>query len=387
MGEYLAKVEQIYQDRPLSAKKLKAQGKKIVGYFCCLTPTEILTAAGLVPFRIMGKVNEPIAKADAYIEVIACPYIRNCLDIALRGDYDFLDGFVQSHGCDNIEKIYNIWREWIKPPYAHFINTPHSVSQPSIEFMEAEFKTFKRSLERKMVGEEITDARISEAIKLHNDNRALVRELYELRKEDPPLVSGSEVTKIIVAVMSLPVTEANELLEGVIKELKERREGKPKKEAARLFIYGSELDNTDFVEMVEESGANVVIDSLSIGLRPFRHDVEVSSEPMKSLAFYYLDKIDCPRTYREITGSHEDDLENRFGHLRDLAQAYKVDGVICHVMKYCDTFALDFPDVKEFLNKAGFPVIDIEDEYTMMSVARLKTRIQAFIEMISQGRS
>lgn len=383
MWESLAKVEQIYRDRPLRAKELKAQGKRIIGYFCCLTPTEILTAADIVPFRIMGKVNEPIVKADAYLEVIACPYIRNCLELALQGHYDFLDGFVQSHGCDNIEKIYNIWREWIKPPYVHFINTPHSVSQPSVEFMDEELKTFKKSLERKVVGKEITNGHIGEAIKLHNDGRALVRKLYELRKEDPPLVSGSEVMKIIVAVMSLPALEANELLKGVIRELKERRDGRPQKKAARLLIYGSELDNTDFVEMVEESGANVVMDSLAVGFRPFRHDVEISSETIRSLAFYYLDKIDCPRTYREITGSHEEDLENRFGYLRDLARDYEVDGVIIHVMKYCDTFALDFPDVKEFLNKAGLPVIDIEDEYTMMSIARLKTRVQAFIEMIS----
>ena len=378
----LAKVEQIYRDRPLRVKELKAQGKRIIGYFCCLTPTEILTAAELVPFRIMGRVSEPIAKADTYLEVIACPYVRSCLELGLRGYYNFLDGFVQSHGCDNIEKIYNIWRDWVKPPYAHFINTPHTISGPSIKFMEEELKTFKRSLEKKAVGQEITSERISDAIKLHNATRALVRQLYELRKENPPLVSGSEVTKIIVTVMSLPVIEANQLLKDVIPELKKRQDGRPQKKSARLLIYGSELDNIDFVQMVEDSGANVVMDSLSIGFRPYRYDVENSSEPLRSLAFYYLNKIDCPRTFREIRDGHEEDIENRFGYLRDLAREYKVDGVIIHIMRYCDSFGFDFPDVKELLTKASIPVIDIEGEYTMMSIGRLKTRVQAFIEMI-----
>ena len=83
---------------------------------------------------------------------------------------------------------------------------------------------------------------------------------------------------------------------------------------------------------------------------------------------------------------HQDILvwsENRFGYLRELARDYKVNGVIVDVVRFCDSFALDLPDVREFLTGAGFPVLDIEDEYTKMSMARLKTRVEAFIEVIS----
>ena len=378
----LTKVEQIYQDRSAGAKELKRRGKRIIGYFCCLTPVEVFTAADLVPYRIMGNVKEAITKADAHLEVIACPYTRSCLDLALQGKYDFLDGFVVPHACDNIVKLYDIWKHNIKPTYAHFLNVPHTLSRPSHEFFLAELGTFKKSLER-YVRREITDESLNEAIRLHNKNRALVRELYDLRKKDPPLISGSEVTKTLVCAMSLPVRESNELLTEVIEDVIGRKD-RPQKKPARLLIYGSEIDSTDFIEMVEGSGANVVMDDLSIGYRPFAQDVETTNEPLVSLANRYLEKLTCPRFYKDKEGdTHEGDLEVRFGHLQDYAKDFNVNGAILHVIRYCDTFAFDLPDVKEFLTQAGIPVLDFEDDYTVTSIQRLKVRVQAFLEMIS----
>ena len=378
----LAKVEQIYRNRSARAMELRNEGKKIVGYFCCLTPVEIFTAADLIPYRIMGNPEEDITKTDGYMEVIACPYVRSCLDLALRGQYDFLDGFVLSHSCDNIVKLYDIWRHNIKVGYSHFINVPHTMSQTSHEFFLAEINTFKRSVER-LIGRELTTDNLNEAIRLHNENRALVRELYELRKKDPPVISGSEVTKTIVCVMSLPVKESNDLLKEVIADAIARKDG-PYKKPARLLIYGSEIDSTDFIKMVEDSGANVVTDELSIGSRPFWYDVEISNEPLKSIANRYLEKITCPRFYRgQDYGTHEDDLEARFGHLRDFIKDFNVNGVILHVIRYCDTYAFDLPDVKEFLGQEGLPVLDIEDEYVVVNIPKLKLRVQAFLEMIS----
>ena len=378
----LARVEQIYQNRSARARELKNEGKKIIGYFCCLTPVEVLTAADVVPYRITGNAAEATVKADAYMEVIACPFVRSCLELALRGEYDFLDGFVQPHACDNVVKLYDIWKHNIRPGYSHFINVPHATYPPSHEFFLAEINTFKRSIER-LIGRELTTESLNEAIRLHNGNRALVRELYELRKKDPPLISGSEVTKTLISAMSLPVKESNELLKAVVEDVKGRKDA-PQKKPTRLLIYGSEIDHTDFIEMVEESGANVVMDDLSIGSRPFWHDVQISNEPLRGIAKRYLEKITCPRFYKgEDYNTHEGDLEARFGHLRDFARDFNANGVILNIIRYCDTFAFDLPDVTEFLGKEGLPVLDIEDEYAVINIPKLKLKVQAFLEMIT----
>jgi len=379
-GDGLATVDRLYKDRGSRARELRKQGNKVIGYFCCYTPVELITAANMVPFRIMGNVEQATTEADSYVETIMCPFVRSAFDIGLRGNYSYLDGFVVPHSCDNIQKIYDIWKYNLKPSFSHFVNVPHTLSGPSLAFFEKELERFKGSLE-KFSGGQISLESIKEAIRLHNENRALVRQLYELRKPDPPLVSGAEVIKILVAAVSVPVAESSQLLRSAIDEFKARGGGVEKK-GARILLWGTELDDVAFVQMVAESGANVVADDLCTGSRSYRDDVVLSDGPLSALAKHYLDDITCPRTYRERTAGRQEDLENRFGHLRDLAREFGVNGVIFYIIRFCDTFEFDVPDAKDFLEKEGIPCLHIEDEYSMVSIARLKTRVQAFLEMI-----
>jgi bzd-type benzoyl-CoA reductase N subunit len=381
MSGSMALVERIYHDRGQRARELKAEGRKIIGYLCSLVPVELLTAADLVPYRMTGSMKERITQADGYLETIACPFTRSAFDLALKGNYSFLDGYVMPHACDNIVKLYDLWAHNIKHIYAHFVNVPHTLSPPSLEFFTAELSTFKRSLER-FTGRDITAAALRRSIRLHNQQRALVRRLYRLRRRDPPPVSGTEMTKVLSAAMSLPVSEANELLESVISEVKARSLLQGNKGGLRLMIYGTGNEETTFIETVEETGAQVVVDDLCFGTRPYWFEVEVTDDFLASIARSYLEKINCPRTYRQSPGSHQQDLENRFGYLYQLARDFKAQGVIFFILRYCDTHCFDAPDVREYLRGKGLPVLQIEEEYPLSAVGRLRTRIQAFLETI-----
>ena len=373
-------VRELYQNRRVRAEELKRQGKKIVGYFCCYPPLEFLTAAGLVPYRIMGNIKEPIAQADAYLETIACPYIRSCLDEAFRGDFAFLDGLIAPHSCDNVQRIYDIWSYYQSPSWAYCLNVPHMLQASSFEFFKSELATLRKSIGA-MAGTEITDEKLRQAIRLHNESRALVRELYQLRKPDPPLVRGSEITEVLVAGSLIPVAEFNDLLRGIVAELKGRSE-RPQK-LARVMVYGCEIDDTAFMKLIEDCGAHVVMDDLCIGSRFYWHDVEVTPDPLDGLARRYLEKLVCPRTYRPSPGSHEADLENRFGYLRGYAQEFNVKGVILYIIRFCDTHEFDVPDVRDYLQRIGLPTLHIEDDYTLAGIEGLRTRVQAFLEMIA----
>jgi benzoyl-CoA reductase/2-hydroxyglutaryl-CoA dehydratase subunit BcrC/BadD/HgdB len=85
----MSKVERYYKDYGIRARELKKEGKTVISYLCSLVPVEIITAAGLVPFRIRGNVNEPITKGDTNLETIACPFIRSCFDLSVKGWYDY----------------------------------------------------------------------------------------------------------------------------------------------------------------------------------------------------------------------------------------------------------------------------------------------------------
>jgi len=377
MKKGLAWAKELYEHRGQRAKELKAQGKKIIGYFCCYPPLEMITAVGAVPYRIQGSMREAITQADAYLESIMCPFMRSCFDKALKGDYGFLDGLVVPHSCDTVQRIYDIWREYNKVPYSHFINVPHMLHPSSYEFFQRELEQFKKSLEGFM-GKEINAESLNRAIKVHNENRALLRQLYELRK--PPLISGTEVLQILVAGMTLPVEEFNQLLQQSLEEVKLRSPLPPK---PRILVYGSETDDIAFVELVEECGALVVMDDLCTGSRTFWEDVVEDGHPVTRLAKRYLEKIPCPRTYRPRYGSYNEDLEYRFKYLMDFIHHFQVHGVIFYIIRYCDTHEFDVPSLRDYLEESQVPVLHLEDEYSLFTVGQLRTRIQAFLETIT----
>ncbi len=378
----LEKVERLYEDRSTRVKELQKQGKKIMGYFCC-APLEILTAADVIPYRVTGDMNLPVTKADGHLETITCPFVRSAFDIAIKGGYDFFDGFVMPHGCDSTQCSYELWDYHTKPAYSRFINVPHTTTPSSVVFCKEEFHGFKKSLER-FIGDDISDEKLKEAIRLHNDSRALVRQLYETRKSDPPLISSGKVIKVIRAIKSLPVEEGNTLLKQVIDEVK-AGDHVTEKKSARLMIYGAEIDDPVLLDMIESKNAHVVVDDICMGLRTYLRDVKVTEDPLDGLVSHYLKDITCPRTWSPRTGSREEELKERFSYLADLARAWSVDGVIVFVIRYCDNFAFDAPDVKDYLKSCGLEVMHIETDYCVALAGQLGTRFQAFVEMLSSS--
>jgi len=376
----LSLAEKYYQDYGSRARELKGQGKRIMGYLCAYVPVEIITAAGFIPFRIKGDTSEPITKADTEMETIICPLVRSCFDMALKGKYGFLDGIVIPHACDSICRTYQVWKYTLNLPYSHFINMPHGTDDSSLDFYKAELETFRKSLGG-FAGREISDQGLKQAVKLYNQNRAKVRELYQLRKSDPPQVSGVELAKVLVAAVSLPVEEATRLIGGVIDGVKQKKVV-PAPKSARVMVVGAQMDNVAFIDLVEKSGAWVVADDLCPGARESLADVNATARPIDGIAERYLRRIYCGRTFRERKGSYEEYMEERFGHIGAMIKDFKVDGVILYIYKYCDPFGFEVPQMKGYVESKGVPVLYLEDEYSMSTIGRLRTRIQAFLELL-----
>ena len=376
----IAELEELYTERGKRAKQLHNSGKKVTGYFCCFVPDEIITAFDIVPYRIQGSQSEPIDQADAYFEPMACPFARSCFNLALSGEYDFLDGFVAPHSCDTVERLYDIWRYYKPAPFTHFINVPHMMGASSDEFYHKELEFFIKDLE-KWSGKKLDTGKFREAVRLYNKRRASLRELYELRKPDPPLVSGTEITKVLVAGMGIPAAEHIELVNRFIAEVKGRPKPKAQK-LPRIFLWGNEIDDIAFIKLVEESGAYVVMDDLCTGSRFFWDDVSETNDPLDGIVSRYL-HMPCPRSNVPKAETREKDLENRYGYISRFIKEWKANGVIFYIVRYCDTCELEGPDLREYLNEMKLPVLMIEDDYSTSTIGQLRTRVQAFLEMIA----
>ncbi|MBI5014969.1 MAG: 2-hydroxyacyl-CoA dehydratase [Deltaproteobacteria bacterium] len=382
----LARARAVLADRTKVARDAQQKGTRVLGYLSVQVPLEILTAFDIAPFRIFGDIREPVTEADRGLPSAFCPYLRSVLDLALKGRFGFLDGFVGSHACDAQEKTVRILPSLVEFPYTHYLDMPANIHESSIEYFRTQLLDFKDSLES-LTGRTLSERRLLEAIGAHNDQRGLVRELYALNQSDPPALTGREMLEVITALQTLPVDEGNRLLREVLPEVKTRRE-RPASKSARLLVWGGVLHDPVYIDAIEAAGANVVIDDLDEGTRPFTTDVAAEGDLFDHLARKYLVGVYAARTFREsVVGEtvkdHATDLQSRFGYLGRFIKDWKVDAVILQAVRYCDPHGADVVDLTDYLESLGVPSTYVEHNYSEGALAPLRTRLEAFVETVS----
>lgn len=365
----LEELRRAYQGRFQSWRERKAKGQRIVGWVCTYIPEEVFAAAGLLPIRVGGGAREtPLG--DAHFYANTCTFVRNCLELGLRGEYDFLDGLVTVNTCDHIRRFFDVWQHYLRTPLAQIYHLPCKISAATEEFFLEELGQIRRDLEGTL-GVTVKDDALRESIRLYNRTRSLLRRLYALRSRENPLLTGAEALEALLPALVLPKEEYNSLLEGLIEELEQRPS--PTSGRARLMIIGSQIDDPEYYRLIEEQGAVVVIDDHCYGTKYFWDPVEEEGDPWRALARRYLQKAPCP---------HMHPMGPRLEHLLALARDFRVQGVLYQTIKFCDPHAEVFPVVWNAFQRAGIPVLNLEREYLLAGAGQWKTRIQAFLESL-----
>ncbi len=385
-GMNLAK--EIHGDRQLIVRRLQKAGKKVLGYMGPSIPLEILSAVDIIPFRIFGDMEEPISRADKAFPVTMCPCVRSCFDLACKGRYDFLDGYIGSHYCDAQEKASHIWKSMESFRFFPYLDMPHTTHPWAEKYFKSMLVAFGKQLESYQ-GRSLSVENLRQSIEWHNQQRRLVKELYELRKNDPPLISGTETLKVLIALSSVPVAEGNVLLREVLDEIKARTV-LPAPKPARILVWGDAVDNVCLTEAMEEY-VDLVMDDTGLGAGNYFAEVEATPDPFDGLAHRYLVQTNFPRTFRENrageTGkARMSQLEDRFSYLEGYVKEWKVDGIVLLLVRFCDPYGFEVPALRAFLNEIGIPNIYLESDYSNAALPALKTRIQAFAEMIAKPR-
>ncbi|HOG07233.1 MAG: 2-hydroxyacyl-CoA dehydratase family protein [Syntrophales bacterium] len=381
----LARAERLYRDRALRARELKEGGARLMGYLCLYPPVELMTALGFVPFRVFGDRRQPVTEGNRVLMPAVCPFLRSLIDLGMKGQYAFLDGLVGAHICDVGSMSVHLWRDYVTAPaFVHFLDVPHTVHAPALDFFRTQIEILLKDLEG-LSGRRLDGTALRAAITAHNRQRALLRDLYDLRRTVPPRLTGVEAQRAALAVTGLPVEEGNDLLAAVIAEVRQRPLPAPSG-APRLLVWGSVIDDTSLFELVAAAGAEVVTDDICVGTRAFSTDVETEGDPLTALARHYLADIRCPRTYRQADDAggrpYREDLEARFGYLAPLIRDWRVDGVILQSVMYCDTHGYEIPAVRDYLNGLGVRNFYLEHDYSDGSRQQVRTRVEAFVEML-----
>ncbi len=361
------------ENRDRYAEEWHEQGGNVIGSLCAYVPEELVYAAGVQPYRVMGSWWEPTPVSDGYLPANSCPFCRTVLEDVFKGRYPFLDGIVTATSCRIMTRLYDHWKEYGDPGFAFMLDLPQKDNQDSVDSFREQLVKLKRELEE-FSKKEITAECLGRAVEVYNKTRELLRGLYELRKEEEPLVSGSECLSMVLASMVVPRDEYNNLLEQAIIDIEERdlrHEGD-----ARILVSGNILSSIDEIKNIEEQGGLVVADDLCTGSRYFWDLVETSWEldkQIEHLSTRYLRRLPCARMF---------DNEKRYDYIRQMVEEYDVQGVICTYLKYCDPWVYNYPLTRSRLEEMDVTVLRLEREYSFQGAGQASTRIGAFLEML-----
>ena len=355
----------------------KHQGKKVFGWLCTYVPEEIIHAAGALPIRITGYSKEmELEDGTAYLYINSCSFSRSCLQLGLKGEYNFLDGVAGGSTCDGARRLFDLWRNYIDTPFYHVLTVPRKYTQSAHDLYHSQVLQFKVHLEEFM-GIQITDESLYQSIGVYNESRALLKRLYELRKLDNPPITGTETMEVLNACFRMPKELFNEWLSNLLDEL--QGSDNASKSRARLMLVGSAITNPELIESIEDLGGVIVTDELCTGTRYWSDPVvlDKNSTPVEAISRRYLNNFPCARMFPS---------DERFNRILDLARDFRVDGVISQIIRYCVPYAHDLPLLTERLKANGIPTLALDVEYGTSGSGQIRTRVQAFLEMLEEKR-
>ena len=361
---------------PVPTKRINEwkKDKKTIGFFCSYVPEEIIHAANILPVRINARGHHETDLGDGLLSRINCTFCRTTLDKALKGGYDFLDGLVSLNSCDHVRRTFDNWIHEKSPKFTYFLSVPHHASAEAIEWYEKEIQMFKNKLQESFKVE-ITEDKLKNSIKVFNETRKLLKILYDKRKEEDLKITGKEAFAITISSTALPRETFNQMLSKFLETYNSRPVLEPK---ARLLVVGSLIDDPEYIQMIEDMGAIVVSDAQCFGSKYFWNLVDENKEPIRALSERYLTKPACPRMIGDSV-----DHSTRLAFLKNMIKEYYVDGVVFESLKFCDLHSGDnYMYIKE-LKDLGVPVLVLDREYTLSGAGQMKTRVQAFLEVLA----
>jgi benzoyl-CoA reductase/2-hydroxyglutaryl-CoA dehydratase subunit BcrC/BadD/HgdB len=342
-----------------------------IGFFCPYVPEELIYAAGGHPFRLMGTPIK-ISHAQVHLPPYCCHLVKSSLESLLQGELHFLKGIVFTPSCDTMLGLSDIWA--LQKPFPIHFNLmipSHFNSGQSPVYLKAEIERFKHFLDSH-IGE-ITPQNLKASIQLFNGVREFLKETYHRRREDASQLPGKAFAQIIRAGYLMDRSRYLELLKELLGALGEK--SNDNKDRVPIYVTGNMTHSDTWFSLIEETGALIVRDDLCSGARTFRFTVREDLDPIEALTDRYFNSYFCPTKYMWAQ-AHVESL------LKDV-QDSEAKGVIFLLYKYCEDHFFDYPDLKVALESKGIPTLLLEVEDPSYSIGQLKTRIQAFVEMLS----
>ena len=374
-------VSEIHGLRIQELNEQRAKGNKVVGAFCIYAPEELAYAANASMVGLCGGADFSVPDAEAVLPRNLCPLIKSFYGFKLNRTCPYFqssDLVVGETTCDGKKKVYELLNELI-PTYV--LEIPHKPdTQKGKEFWYKELEAFQVEME-KLTGNKITSEKLKVSIELINNKRKALKRLSDLRTNKPSPISGLDALLIFqISFNDDPIrftTKVNELCD----ELDERVRngvGVTTKDAPRLMISGCPMaiPNWKLHSIAQAAGASVVVEESCVGIRYFTDLVEPKGDSLHELLWALVEK------YSQIPCACFTPNNKRLDSITKLAKQFNAQGVIYYTLQNCHDYNVESVKVDRALKSEGLPMLKIETDYAMGDSEQIKTRVEAFLEII-----
>jgi len=372
----------------LRIKELRdAQGndRKVIGSFCVFVPEELILAVDGISVGLCAGAEFGFDKAEEVLPRNTCALIKSAFGFKLGKVCPYVessDMIVGENTCDGKKKSYEILKDLVKNLY--ILDIPQMKSEAGKALLKVEYQRFAKALEE-LSGKKITLERLKKGIELVNLKRKAIHRLSDLRKNSPAPISGLDALLINQVFFYDDPVRFTASVNQICDELEERvksGQGVRTKATPRILVAGCPMavPNWKIPWLVESSGAVIVGEESCVGERGTQWLTSDSGHTVEQLLDILVERyfqIDCAVFTPNPT---------RLDHINELAKKYHAQGVLHYNLQFCQPYQIETGPVEKALEADSIPVLRIDTDYSQEDAGQIKTRVEAFIERIGDGR-
>ncbi len=367
-------------------KEIQSFKGQAIGTFCNFVPEELIYAAGAIPIRLCAGFYDTIHPAEEVLPRDICPLIKSSLGFKILGFpyFELCDVVILPTSCDGKKKLGKILSDYLPVWMLELPQSKDLIS--SREIWLSQIKTLKKRLER-FCGVKINKERLKAAVELLHKRQEVFRRLYEIRKYKPCPVNERDALLVVQTSFYDDVNRWIQKTEGLCNQLSNQLVPRQKSGSGpgkpRLLLTGAPIiwPNYKVLNIVEEAGSVIVADEICSGTQHLYDPVEVDEWTLDGMLEAIANRYLLPSTCPCFTESND-----RIDKLLQLAEDFSCEGVIYHSLRLCQLYDIEEALVKQVLKDKGIPMLTLHTDYSGEDIEQLKTRVEAFLEMIKSRK-
>jgi benzoyl-CoA reductase/2-hydroxyglutaryl-CoA dehydratase subunit BcrC/BadD/HgdB len=260
------------------------------------------------------------------------------------------------------------------------MDVPHVRNEDTRQQWRHEVRRLAERIQQE-TGQKITVDSLRAAIKLANNKRRALQRLDATRAADPVPISGLDSLLTVQAAFMDDSARLTNAINRMADECEKRvtaGTGVAPKGAKRILYTGTPMavPNWKLFNIIEKAGGVVVGEECCTGSRYYKDLVDETGETLDELYDAIADRylnIQCA-IFTPNEGRKEDVIR--------MAREQHADGILDCSLQFCTIYDMESFGMEKAAEEAGIPYLHLTTDYSGEDEGQLKTRIEAFLEMI-----